>query len=247
MERAEWLRKVRGQAEELYDHLAPSYWVTFGVQPNPVHHEFVDKFLARLPVPARILDAGCGAGRYDGLLSARGNTVLGIDQSGSMLNRAREFFPQEGFPGLTYRKLGLQDMDFEAEFDGAACIQAMEHICPEDWPGILSGFHRALKPRGVLYLALDMADWDDVRLCYERAQAQGLPVVYGEIVDELDSALAEVSAAAHAGMPVGRADRAVYHFYPSEQQVCAWLEQAGFVDEEQGTGDGYRHLLLRSR
>lgn len=247
MERAEWLRKMRTQAEALYDHLAPAYWVTFGVQPNSTHHQFVRKFLGRLPAHGHILDAGCGAGRYDGLLVEGGNTVLGIDQAGGMLERARSFFPEQGFPRLRYEKRGLQELDFREEFDGIACIEAMEHVAPEDWPGITNGFSRALKPGGVLYLALDMPDWDDVRQCYERARAEGLPVVFGEIVDELDEAFAEVAAKGGAEIPLGRADRAVYHFYPSDEQVCAWLEAAGLVIEEEGHGDGYRHIVLRKR
>jgi hypothetical protein len=31
VERADWLKKMRTQAEALYDHLAPAYWVTFGL------------------------------------------------------------------------------------------------------------------------------------------------------------------------------------------------------------------------
>jgi SAM-dependent methyltransferase len=245
MERAEWLKKMRAQAEALYDHLAPAYWVTFGVQPNTTHHEFVGKLVGRLPPGSCILDAGCGAGRYDGLLLEGGNTVLGVDQAGSMLRRARDFFPEQGFPRLRYEKRGLQEMDFEGQFDGAACIEAMEHVAPEDWPGILASLRRALKPGGLLYLALDVADWEDVGRCYEHARAEGLPVVYGEVVDELEEAFAEVAAKGGADIPIERSDRAVYHFYPSDEQVRAWLEAAGLVLEEEGRGDGYRHLLLR--
>jgi len=143
--------------------------------------------------------------------------------------------------------MGLQEMSFRAEFDGVACIQAMEHICPEDWPGILDRFRKALKPRGVLYLALDIADWGDVRESYERARSQGLPVVYGEIVDEVDSAFAEITGLDWQAIHGQRADHAVYHYYPAAQQVQVWFEQAGLTVEEEGAGDGYRHLLLRGR
>lgn len=246
MERAEWLKKMRTQAETLYDHLGPAYWVTFGVQPDPVHHEFVAKFLQRLPPNATILDAGCGAGRFDGVLVEGGRRVLGIDQSAGMLRRAREHFPEERFPTLRYKKMGLQEMDFQSEFDRVACIQAMEHVSPEDWPGILSRLRAALKPEGVLYLALDMADWEEVRSAHERALAQGLPAVYGEVVDEVDVSLAEVAALASGEIRAEKADRAVYHYYPSDHQVETWLEQAGLRVEEEGRGDGYRHLLVRS-
>jgi len=40
---------------------------------------------------------------------------------------------------------------------------------------------------------------------------------------------------------------AAYHFYPSEEQVRAWLDQAEFAIEEEGTGDGYFHFLARKK
>ena len=42
-----------------------------------------------------------------------------------------------------------------------------------------------------------------------------------------------------------QADLAVYHYYPPPEQVRAWLDQAGLAIEEEGTGDGYAHLLAR--
>ena len=74
--------------------------------------EFLEKLLARLEPGSAILVAACGAGRYDGLLLEAGHQVMGVDQSGRMLARAREHFPAEQFPGLYYAKIGLQEMDF---------------------------------------------------------------------------------------------------------------------------------------
>jgi cyclopropane fatty-acyl-phospholipid synthase-like methyltransferase len=245
MERAEWLKKMRTQAEALYDHLAPAYWVTFGLYANDVHRQFIEKFLGRLGAQSTLLDAACGAGRYDGMLVEAGHRVLGIDQSGSMLARAREVFPQERFPGLRYAKMGLQEMDFEAEFDGVICIDAMEHVCPEEWPGILSRFQKALRPGGVLYVTVEMADWDEVGEAYEWARAQGLPVVLGEVVDQVDATCAQVAALDWQAVSGEQADPAVYHYYPAPEQVRGWLDQAGLAIEEEGTGDGYVHLLVR--
>jgi len=245
MERTEWLQKMRAQAEALYDHLAPAYWVTFGLYANTAHGQFVQKFLGRLGAQSVILDAGCGAGRYDGMLLEAGHSVLGIDQSSRMLARAREHFPQERLPALRYLKMGLQEMDFQAEFDGAICMDAMEHICPEDWPGIVARFHKALRPGGVLYFTAEVADWDEVSQAYERATALGLPVVFGEVVDNLDAAYTQVAALDSQAIRGETADVAVYHYYPRPEQVRAWLDQAGLAIEEEGTGDGYAHLLAR--
>ena len=45
MERAEWLKKVRTQAEKLYDHGAPAYWVIWGMSIDETHRQFIDKYL----------------------------------------------------------------------------------------------------------------------------------------------------------------------------------------------------------
>jgi SAM-dependent methyltransferase len=247
MERTEWLKKVRAQAEALYDHLAPAYWVKFGGYPDATHRQFIEKFLGRLGARSAILDAACGAGRYDGLLLEAGHRVLGIDQSGGMLARAREHFPQERFPGLRYAQMGLQEMDFRAAFDGVICMDALEHVCPEDWPGIVARFQRALRPGGVLYVTVDAAELGEYREAYERARAMGLPVVFGEVADELDAVYAQAMALdALEGATLGeRLDLSVYHYHPAMEQVRAWFDQAELAIEEEGTGDGYVHVMAR--
>jgi len=248
VERAEWLKKIRTQAEALYDHGAPAYWVQFGMYPDPTHRHFIEKFLGQLGAHGAILDAACGAGRYDGMLLEAGHSVLGIDQSGGMLARAREHFPQEQFPGLRYAKMGLQEMDFLGEFDGVICMDALEHICPEDWPGILARFQKALRPGGMLYVTVDALELGDYRVAYEQARAMGLPVVFGEVADELDQVYAQAMAldALDLKETIGeRLDLSVYHYHPSMEQVHLWLTQAGLAIEEEGTGDEYVHLLAR--
>jgi len=247
VERAEWLKKMRAQAEALYDHLAPAYWVSFGLYANTTHRQFIEKFLGRLKAQSFLLDAACGAGRYDEMLIEAGHEVLGIDQSARMLARAREYFPVERFPKLHYMKVSLQEMEFEAEFDGAICMDAFEHISPEDWPGILARFQKALKPGGLLYVTVESADWDEVRKAYERAKALGLPVVFGEVVDDLDASYAQVTRLDAPTIYGKQADLAVYHYYPSSEQVRRWFNDAGLVIEDEGAGDGYAHLLARKQ
>jgi len=240
MERAEWLKQMRDKAEALYDHLSPEYWVTFGLYANETHREYLLKFLGRVPPRSTLLSAACGAGRYDGMLLEAGHSVVGIDQSAGMLARARERFPE-----ARYEKLGLQEMDFRESFDGVICIDALEHVCPEDWPGILRRFREALKPGGVLYLTAVLAEQDALQEAYERALERGLPVVFGEIADKVEQAYERTLE-----LPVAvadEADEAAYHYCPSPEQVRAWLEQAGLVIEEEGTGDWYEHFIVRKR
>jgi 2-polyprenyl-3-methyl-5-hydroxy-6-metoxy-1,4-benzoquinol methylase len=242
MERAEWLKQMREKAEALYDLFSPRYWVTFGLGENETHLEFLQKFLERVTPSSTLLSAACGAGRWDGILLEAGHSVVGIDQSEGMLARAREHFPE-----VQYKKMGLQEMDFREAFDGIICMDAMEHVCPEDWPGILRRFQETLKPGGVLYFTVDLAEWDDVETAYERAKALGLPVVFGEVADKVDEAYEQMKALGTVAVPDELADAAVYHYHPSLEQVRTWIVQSGMVIDDEGTGNGYEHFVVRKR
>lgn len=248
MERAEWLKKVRRMAESLYDHGAPAYWVDWGVDIDDMHREYIEKFLRRLRPKSYLLDAACGAGRFDRDLYNAGHTLVGIDQSRGMLARAREHYPLDKFPRLSYLNMGLQEMDFPPTFDGIICMDAMEHICPEDWPLILMRFQKALKPLGIIYLTVDILKPETDRQSYERAHAIGLPVVYGEVVDELESAYAQAMEMEPLNLKTlsyERLDHTVYHFHPSLEQSRLWFTQAGFTIAEEEKDNDYVHVLAK--
>jgi cyclopropane fatty-acyl-phospholipid synthase-like methyltransferase len=52
--------------------------------------------------------------------------------------------------------------------DGAVCVDAMEHVCPEDWPGTLWRVRDSLKPGGMLYLTVVTAEPDGLEEAYKR-------------------------------------------------------------------------------
>ena len=142
MDRKDWLDERQREAEERYDKLwAPLYDEKWGVYSNASHQEFIQKLLRLLPQPGTLLDAACGAGRYMPMLLKKDHTVIGIDQAQGMLTKAKTKFPT-----VHMEKMGLQEMSFSEIFEGAICMDALEHVCPEDWPLILNNFHRALKP-----------------------------------------------------------------------------------------------------
>lgn len=240
MERAEWLKKMRSNAEALYDRFSPRYWVTWGLGEDETHQHYLQTFLKRVVPGGAILSAACGAGRYDGRLLDAGHSVVGIDQSAGVLARAKEHFPE-----VRYEKMALQEMHFREMFDGIICMDAMEHIPPEDYPGILRGFQEALKPGGVLYFTADREEDPDfdLEMYYEQAKASGLPVVFGEVVDEA----AFEQAMQQPDVSDELTDRAVYHYYPPLEKVRAWIDQAGLTIEEEGAGSGFHHFVVRKR
>ena len=108
MDRNDWIKERRREAEERYDTLwAPLYDEKWGVYSNAMHQQFLQKFLRLLPQPSTILDAACGAGRYMPMLLDKGHAVVGIDQAQGMLARARAKFPT-----VHMEKMGLQEMSY---------------------------------------------------------------------------------------------------------------------------------------
>jgi SAM-dependent methyltransferase len=223
MDRTAWLRKMRHECEEQYDTVwAPLYGEEkAGLYSNATHQQFIHEFLSLLPQSSLILDAACGAGRYLPFLLEREHSIIGIDQSQGMLACAKA-----KFPGVQFEQVGLQEMAYREAFDGAICMDAMENVCPEEWPLVLGNLHRALKPKGYLYFTaetLENADENEVKQAFEKAQQAGLPVVYGEWPDE-----------------------GVYHYHPTNQQVREWAQQAGFEILKEGNGEiWYYHILVR--
>ena len=219
MDRAAWIKERRRIGEERMDTLwAPIYDEHWGATIDPTHRRMVERFLALSPSGARILDAACGTGKYWPLLLGDGRSLRGIDQSGGMLRQA-----QRKCPHVPVEKLGLQELADEQAFDGIICVDAMELVSPEDWQLVLANFHRALKPRGLLYVTVELPE-PDLPEVFQTAVEAGLPVVEGEYVKE-----------------------GGYHYYPAIEQVRTWVDAAGFDILEEAVGDGYHHFLMRKR
>ena len=240
MDRKDWLKQMRKKTEALYDRFSALYWVKYGTQVDVTHQKFFNQFLKQVPPNSSLLSAGCGAGKYDGMLLEAGHTVLGFDLSEGMLARAREKFPE-----VQYKKMGLQEMNFRSEFDGAICIDALEHVFPEDWPVIVRGFQEALKPGGFLYFTVDVSATDLLEEAYVQAKSRGLPAVYGEVAAEVEETFVKVMSMEIEDVPGELSDKAVYHFYPPLEQVRELLAQEDFYIEVEGTGKWYRHFLVK--
>jgi SAM-dependent methyltransferase len=222
-DRRAWLQERRAAVQADYDAGAADY----DADPYPArsHAALVGRLLESCPAGGTILDAPCGTGKYFELVRASGRRVVGIDQSAGMLAQARS-------KGIASRleQVGLQELAFEAEFDGAMTIDAMENVPPEDWPLVVANLHRAIRPDGHLYLTVEEIGETDIDAAYADNQAQGVPAVRGEVVE---------------------GDVAGYHYYPGREQVMRWLAAEGLEvvveDFDQEDGWGYRHLLLRDR
>lgn len=94
------------------------------------------------------LDAGCGTGVMSALLASRGATVLGVDGSAAMIDKAQETCAG----GARCRFVVIDDLDSwtpdTGRFDGILCSSVIEYL--GNPRRLVECFHRHLEPSGIL-------------------------------------------------------------------------------------------------
>jgi SAM-dependent methyltransferase len=93
----------------------------------------------------RILDVGCGRGRFAGILGSEARYV-GLDYCPSAIELARRAYPAVEFHESDATQLPFEDASFEL----ACSWGSLEHI--GDIPKALREIRRILRPGGILYL-----------------------------------------------------------------------------------------------
>ena len=61
----------------------------------------------------------------------------------------------------------------------------------------------------------------------------------------VEAAYEQMKALGTVAVPDELADAAVYHYHPSLEQVRTWVGQAGMAIDDEGTGNGYEHFVVR--
>jgi ubiquinone/menaquinone biosynthesis C-methylase UbiE len=87
---------------------------------------------------APVLDAACGTGRHLAWMIAEGRTVIGVDQSAAMLDKARVKAPDADLRVGDLCDLPLGD----ASVAGVVCGLALDHV--DDLTGAFREFRRVL-------------------------------------------------------------------------------------------------------
>jgi SAM-dependent methyltransferase len=195
--------------------LSPDYDEDWGTI-SPSHAAFITRLTTLIRPGGDVLDAACGTGKYWPTLLTAGLRVTGTDQSAGMLAQARRKHPD-----IPARVLALQDLaaaaDLRGRFDGQLCVDALEYIAPEDWPGVVAGLAATLKPRAPAYVTVEVPD--------------------GLLPAPVDPR--QVSGEHFEG--------GGYHYYPARDQARDWLAAAGFRIEDEQEADFYWHFLLERR
>jgi SAM-dependent methyltransferase len=113
----------------------------------------------QLPRGARVLDLGCGSGLPTAVqLADAGLDVVGVDESGRMLDLARQRVPNGTFQQRDMRKLG--DPDGLGQFDAAVSFFSLIMLPRADIPGVLQSVCRLLRGPRLLALSMVYGDMD---------------------------------------------------------------------------------------
>ena len=212
-DRRAFLAERRAISVQRFDTMhSPRYDAQWGAI-GGTHADFIARLAGLVRAGGEVLDAACGTGKYWPALLAAGVRVTGIDQSAGMLARAGRKHPD-----VAVRVLALQDLqdaaDWRGRFDGLICVDALECVAPEHWPGVAAGLAATLRTGAPAYVTIESRKGP----LPPPADPRQVP---GEAIED-----------------------GSYHYYPTRPQVREWLNAAGFAVTEQADNDDYWHLLM---
>jgi len=129
------------------------------VEANPRLVNLFDDFGHRLGMRAnlrrlgrldgrRVLDLGCGRGRWVAEFAARGAQVTGVDWCVEALEQARRRVPQAGFARMPINDLGFSD----GSFDVVNSVTVVQHLPHDVQVRAIREAARVLAPGGMLSL-----------------------------------------------------------------------------------------------
>jgi SAM-dependent methyltransferase len=99
-------------------------------------------------------DVGCGTGRLEPYLAAKGLSPRGIDLSAGMIRVARR-----DHPGFEFGVADLRALPFEdASLAGVVCWYSLMYLAPSGRPAAFSELARVVKPGGYLVTAFKAGD-----------------------------------------------------------------------------------------
>lgn len=137
-----------------YDLMANHYLEWAAEIDDPARERHTRALLELLPVGARVLDLGCGAGVPSTRRLAEHCTVTGVDVSAQQLRLARRNVPAATFVHADLTAVELPD----ASFDAVTAFYVLAHVPREALAAVFARARRWLQPGGWLLATLGAGD-----------------------------------------------------------------------------------------
>jgi alkylated DNA repair protein alkB family protein 8 len=146
------IKDIIKQNEDAYNAISDHFDVT-----RPYLWYGMDIFLKYTKDGDKVLDFGCGNGRFIEIFKGKKIEYFGVDISGNLLKIAREKYnknPPEGIITAEYKKIDSCKLPFGNNFfDNIYSIAVFHHIpSKKERQKLLKDLHRVLKPGGRIIL-----------------------------------------------------------------------------------------------
>jgi uncharacterized protein (DUF924 family)/SAM-dependent methyltransferase len=138
--------------ERSYDAVAEEYArrIYGELEHKPFDRALLDRVAMRLEGRGPVWDLGCGPGHVTRYLHDRGVAIVGLDLSRAMVEQARALNP-----AIAFRQGDLAALEAEAgSLAGIIAFYSLIHLPSTVLGAVLAGFRRALRPGGLLLVAV---------------------------------------------------------------------------------------------
>ncbi|MFI8933305.1 class I SAM-dependent methyltransferase [Streptomyces sp. NPDC053474] len=110
----------------------------------------------------KVLDIGCGTGRFTVPMADKGADVSGLDISRPMLDVAERKLRERGL-SADLREGDMAHLPFaDASFDTVTSMLALMHIPLQDRPAVFAEVHRVLRPGGRMLLGVKNSVFEEM-------------------------------------------------------------------------------------
>lgn len=116
-----------------------------------------NRFLKRMPLHAKILDFGCGAGRDTKYFLEQGYQVEAVDGSEELCKLA------ESYTGIPVKHMLFQELCAVDCYDGIWACSSILHLPYQELREVLLKMAKALKPQGIIYASFKYGSFQGER------------------------------------------------------------------------------------
>ncbi len=157
----------------------------------------LERFIAGLETPARVLDAGCGHGAYVTRRLHRSEQVLGLDIAWNQLILARENLHSASLVQADIANIPAKD----DTFDGIVAMHSLIHLPDSQHQSAIAEFARVLRPGGRLLVSEGSSAWSGSNPTWLDSETEmqwnmlGPDVTRGQLCEEQFSIIGEFGVA----------------------------------------------------